>query len=75
MVTTLKKITRIGIYSVLFGILGLFGFLFSKNKREYHINLNPLSDDVISSAHAELSDSGDGGDSGSSSDGSGGSDM
>ena len=62
MVVTVKKVTRIAFYSMLLGIVSFFGFLFSKNKREYHVSIKPL--DMISSANAES----DGGDNGSSGD-------
>ncbi|MDP3779522.1 MAG: hypothetical protein Q8R30_05805 [bacterium] len=76
MVTTIKKITRIGIYSALLGIVGLFASLFSRDKQEYHINLNPFNlHSLGETAHAETGDGASDGSDGSSSDGGGGSDM
>ena len=65
MVVTIKKVTRIAVYSTLLGIVSLFGSLFLKNKREYHITINPLLNDAVPPADADVpnttEESGDGG--------------
>ena len=66
MVVTAKKITRIAFYGMLLGIVSFFGFLFSKNKREYHVTIKPLLNDTISSANAESQGDNGSGDSGCS---------